>query len=201
MTEPAPAARLIRRYANRKLYDVQTSAYVALEDLAELVRAGEELRVVDTSTGDDITAQTLTQVILDEGKRGSSLLPTDLLHAALRRGGRALDAGRGAVGGAVGTAVGTLRHGVDDLLHHSFGRLSRVLPGPRADELDALRQQLAQMERTVAALVARQGAPPNVSPNAAPSTPHDSGPSAPGPAAADAARIAAPPSPTEDPSR
>ena len=162
MSDAATPARLIRRYTNRKLYDVRASAYVALEDLAEMVRAGEELLVVDTATGDDITAQTLTQVILDEGKRGHSLLPTDLLHAALRRGGRALDAGRGAVGGAVETAVGavgTLRHGVDDLLHQSLGRLARVLPSPRADELDALRRQLAEMERTLAALVARQPAP------------------------------------------
>jgi polyhydroxyalkanoate synthesis repressor PhaR len=158
VSETVAPPRLIRRYANRKLYDVRASAYVALEDLATMVRAGEELRVVDTATGEDITAQTLTQVILDEGRRGPSLLPTDLLHAALRRGGRALDAGRGAVGGAVESAVGTLRHGVDDLLQQSLGRLSRVLPGPRADELDALRRQLADMERTLAALVARQPA-------------------------------------------
>ncbi len=157
--------RAIRRYANRKLYDVRTSAYVALEDLAAMVRAGEEVRVVDTVSGEDITAQTLTQVILDEGKRGPSLLSTDLLHAALRRGGRALDAGREAVGGAVGSAVGQLRHGVDDLLHQSLGRLSRVLPGPRVDELDALKRQLADMERTLDALVRRQqGAEPPAAP-------------------------------------
>ena len=161
--EPTPRLRPIRRYANRKLYDVRTSTYVALEDLAAMVRAGEEVRVVDTVTGDDITAQTLTQVILDEGRRGPSLLSTDLLHSALRRGGRALDAGREVVGGAVGSvgttvgsAVGQLRHGVDDLLHQSIGRLSRVLPGPRADELDALRRQLADMERTLATLVRQQ---------------------------------------------
>lgn len=164
VTKPVPRTRLVRRYANRKLYDVRTSAYVALEDLAAFVRAGEELRVVDVATGDDITAQTLTQVILDEGKRGPSLLSTDLLHAALRRGGRALDAGRDAVGGA----VGSLRHGVDDLLHQSLGRLTRVLPTARgvdrADEIDALRRQLAQMERTVAALVASQSQPSQATP-------------------------------------
>jgi polyhydroxyalkanoate synthesis repressor PhaR len=155
---PAGPARLIRRYANRKLYDVRTSAYVALEDLAALVRGGETVQVVDTVSGEDITAQTLTQVILDEGRRGPSLLPTDLLHAALRRGGRALDAGRD----AVGDAVGQLRHGVDDLLHQSIGRLSRVLPVARADEVEALRRQLTAMERTLADLVARQPAAPEL---------------------------------------
>ena len=128
MSDTAP--RLIRRYSNRKLYDVRTSTYVALEDLAALVRAGETVQVVDQTTGDDITAQTLTQVILDEGRRGASLLPTDLLHAALRRGGRALD----------------------DLVQQSVGRLSRVLPVARADELDALRRQLADVERRLSAL-------------------------------------------------
>jgi polyhydroxyalkanoate synthesis repressor PhaR len=172
VAESDAAPRLIRRYANRKLYDVRTSAYVALEDLAALVRAGETVQVVDMGTGEDITAQTLTQVILDEGRRGPSVLPAELLHTALRRGGRALDAGRDAVeavGEAVGGAVGQLRHGVDDLLHQSIGRLTRVLPGARADELDALRRQLAEVERTLAALVARHdasGAAPH--PNDAP---------------------------------
>lgn len=183
MADSAPSLpRVIRRYANRKLYDVRTSTYVALEALAVMVRAGEEVRVVDTVSGEDITAQTLTQVILDEGRRGPSLLSTDLLHAALRRGGRALDASREVVGGAVGSAVGQLRHGVDDLLHHSLGRLSRVLPGPRAEDFEALKRQLADMERTLDALVRQQQratpppapprpAAPPADPPADPSTP------------------------------
>jgi polyhydroxyalkanoate synthesis repressor PhaR len=191
------SARLIRRYANRKLYDVRTSTYVALEDLAALVRAGETVRVVDQATGEDITAQTLTQVILDEGRRGPSLLPTELLHTALRRGGQALDAGREAVGGA----VGQLRHGVDDLLHQSIGRLSRVLPVARAHELDALRRQLADVERTLATLVAGQ-APPATRPEA-PAGPADQ-PTAPAPFgapsdASDGAPVAPPDA--SDPSR
>lgn len=142
--------RPIKRYGNRKLYDVQASAYVSLEDVAALVRAGETVVVTDNATGEDITAQTLTQVLLDEGKRGSSPLPTDLLHAALRRGGRALDHG-----------IDSLRHGVDDLLTGSLGRLSRVFPVPRADELGELRAQVAQLERTVEALLtAQQGRAP-----------------------------------------
>ena len=171
MPAPIDAPRLIRRYANRKLYDVRTSAYVALEDLAALVRAGETVQVVDMGSGEDITAQTLTQVILDEGRRGPSVLPVDLLHAALRRGGRALDAGldagRGAVG-AVGEAVGHLRHGVDDLVQQSFGRLSRVLPAARTDELDALKRQLADVERRLAGLAPRPAEPAAPSPVPAP---------------------------------
>ncbi|HZF68071.1 MAG TPA: polyhydroxyalkanoate synthesis regulator DNA-binding domain-containing protein, partial [Gemmatirosa sp.] len=154
--------RLVRRYGNRKLYDVRTSAYVSLEQLAELVRGGETLRVVDTATGEDITAQTLTQVILDEGKRGRSLLPTELLHSALRRSAHVLDAGLG----AARSGLDTLRHGVDDVAQGTLGRLSRALPAlpglpvARADDVEALRRQVEQLERTLTTLVAaQQGAP------------------------------------------
>lgn len=200
MTDDAP--RLIRRYPNRKLYDVRTSAYVSLEAVAALVRGGETVQVTDTATGDDITAQTLTQVILDEGKRGASLLPTDLLHAALRRGGRALDAGldvgRGAVD-VVGGAVGQLRHGVDGLLHQSIGRLTRVLPVGRGDELDALRRQLADVERTLAALVAREA--PASPPATAPHGDAAAHPAADGPSAAPAASPPGEPDPRPQPPR
>lgn len=163
-------SRVIRRYGNRKLYDVRTSAYVALEDLAAMVRAGETLQIVDNPTGEDITAQTLTQVILDEGKRGPSLLPSDLLHGVLRRGSQALDAGRHTVG-AVRDAV---RRGTDDVVHHSVERIARVLPAQRGDakrgdELDAIRRQLADVERTLATLVARQA--PDGAPAATPPAP------------------------------
>jgi polyhydroxyalkanoate synthesis repressor PhaR len=140
--------RQIKRYGNRKLYDVQASGYVSLEDLATIVRAGETVEVVDNATGEDITAQTLTQVILEAGKRGPSLLPTELLHDALRRGERALD-----------TGLDQLRHGVDDLLQGSLGRLARVLPVGRADELQQLRTQVARLERTLTQLVAAQSPP------------------------------------------
>jgi polyhydroxyalkanoate synthesis repressor PhaR len=116
--------RLVRRYGKPEALRRATSAYVSLEQLAELVRGGETLRVVDTATGEDITAQTLTQVILDEGKRGRSLLPTELLHSALRRSAHVLDAGLG----AARSGLDTLRHGVDDVAQGTLGRLSRALP-------------------------------------------------------------------------
>ena len=63
-------ARRIKRYDNRKLYDTETSEYVSLSDIADLVRGGETVEVVDNVTGPDITDQTLTQIILEEGKSG-----------------------------------------------------------------------------------------------------------------------------------
>ena len=62
--------RHIRRYGSRKLYDTEESRYVSLDEVGELVRQGQEVEVVDTQSGDDVTAQTLAQVILEESKGG-----------------------------------------------------------------------------------------------------------------------------------
>jgi polyhydroxyalkanoate synthesis regulator phasin/uncharacterized ubiquitin-like protein YukD len=66
----APERHLIKKYANRKLYDTRTSSYVTLEDLAGLVRDGHEIKVVDRETGQDLTQVTLSQIVLSEEKRG-----------------------------------------------------------------------------------------------------------------------------------
>ena len=68
----APERHLIKKYANRKLYDTRTSSYVTLEDLAGLVRDGHEIKVVDRETGQDLTQVTLSQIVLSEEKRGPS---------------------------------------------------------------------------------------------------------------------------------
>ena len=85
--------RLIKRYESRKLYDTEESRYVSLEDIAAWVRGGQEVRVVDNATAEDVTAQTLTQIILDEGRRGTSFLPSELLHELVRVGERAVTTG------------------------------------------------------------------------------------------------------------
>lgn len=128
-------ARLIKRYENRKLYDTQASAYVSQSDIAEMVRRGETVEIVDNVTGSDLTAQTLTQIILEEGKNGGHLIPTELLHDLLRRGGKAIDVG-----------LEQIKHGVDDLVQGSLGRLSRLLRSPKSDELEQIRDQLVHLE-------------------------------------------------------
>src|SRR4051812_20742859 len=131
-------ARIIKRYGNRKLYDVAGSEYVSLDQIATLIRTGETVEVVDNVTGEDITAQTLTQVVLEEGKRGRGVLPTELLHDLLRRGGKVIE-----------SRVGQVKHGVDELVQGSLGRITRVLQGPHTQELKELRSQLAQLEATL----------------------------------------------------
>ena len=128
-------ARQIKRYENRKLYDTEASAYVSLADIAQLVREGETVEVIDNATGKDLTAQTLTQIILEEGKRGHSTISTETLHELLRRSSDALDAG-----------IEQIRHGVDDLVQQSLGRFNQLVQPPQHGELQQLRKQLSQLE-------------------------------------------------------
>ncbi|KQY85144.1 polyhydroxyalkanoate biosynthesis repressor PhaR [Brevundimonas sp. Root1423] len=71
---------VIKKYANRRLYNTATSAYVTLEDLAKMVREGTEFVVFDAKTNDDLTRQILTQIIFEEESRGEALLPVQFLR-------------------------------------------------------------------------------------------------------------------------
>ena len=69
----------IKKYANRRLYDTESSTYITLDRLAQMVREGREFEVVDAKTGEDITRHVLTQIIVDEDARGSTMLPLNFL--------------------------------------------------------------------------------------------------------------------------
>ncbi|TAN33732.1 hypothetical protein EPN29_05505 [bacterium] len=71
---PTPERHLIKKYANRKLYDTRTSRYITLEGIAELVRDGHEIKVVDRENGHDLTQVILSQIVLSEEKRGPARL-------------------------------------------------------------------------------------------------------------------------------
>ncbi|MCS5637516.1 MAG: hypothetical protein NZ990_13425 [Myxococcota bacterium] len=92
-------AILIKRYANRKLYNTHTSRYITLKGIAQLLDAGEEVRVIDKETGEDITSVALSQILVDS-ERSHTQPPDTLLSQILGRGGDAL--------------YDALRKGVDD---------------------------------------------------------------------------------------
>jgi polyhydroxyalkanoate synthesis repressor PhaR len=71
---------VIKKYANRRLYNTSTSAYVTLDDLATMVREGIDFVVYDAKTNDDLTRQVLTQIIFEEESRGEALLPVQFLR-------------------------------------------------------------------------------------------------------------------------
>jgi polyhydroxyalkanoate synthesis repressor PhaR len=70
----------IKKYANRRLYDTESSTYVTLDRLAVMIREGRDFQVIDAKSGDDITHQVLTQIIVEEEARGSTMLPAGFLR-------------------------------------------------------------------------------------------------------------------------
>ncbi len=81
----------IKRYPNRKLYDTDAKRYVTLEDIAEMIRSGQDIHVTDHESGDDLTTLTLTQIILEQEKKASGFLPRSLLTSLIRTGGDTLE--------------------------------------------------------------------------------------------------------------
>jgi polyhydroxyalkanoate synthesis repressor PhaR len=77
---------VVKKYGNRRLYDTQRSAYVNLEDVAALIRAGEDVQVVDARTGEDLTGEVLLQVVM-ESLQGADLIPLGMLRRIIRVSG------------------------------------------------------------------------------------------------------------------
>jgi polyhydroxyalkanoate synthesis repressor PhaR len=110
---------LIKRYANRKLYNTETSRYITLKGIAELIDVGEEVRVVDNETGEDITKVALGQILVDTERTHVSA-PDNLLSQILGKGGDAL--------------YEALRKGVDDANLNFEDLQDRVRKFVRAEE-------------------------------------------------------------------
>lgn len=81
---------ILKKYSNRRLYDTRNSRYVTLEDVAGMIRSGEQVQIQDAATKEDVTAFILTQIILEVAKRKNSLLPIPALHLIIRYGDNAL---------------------------------------------------------------------------------------------------------------
>jgi len=81
---------VIKKYANRRLYNTQTSSYVTLDHLCEMVKEGVDFEVRDARTGDDITRSVLTQIIFEEEAKGQNLLPIRFLRQLIRLYGDSL---------------------------------------------------------------------------------------------------------------
>ena|ERR1700687_3209015 len=97
--------RLIKRYGNRKMYDTHASRYVTLDEVTEMVRAGDDLRIIDNDSGEDLTAVTFAQIIFEEQKRKSGFLGLPVLRRLIQQGGAtvqevltSIDRGREALG-------------------------------------------------------------------------------------------------------
>jgi polyhydroxyalkanoate synthesis repressor PhaR len=81
-----PDARIIKRYANRKLYDTEHSRYVTLDQISEMIRAGDDVKIVDNKTKEDLTTVTLAQIIFEEEKKQRSFLPLGAMRNIIQNG-------------------------------------------------------------------------------------------------------------------
>ena len=80
-------ARVIKRYANRKLYDTQHSRYVTLEQISGMIRAGDDVKIIDNKSKEDLTTVTLAQIIFEEEKKQRSFMPLATMRNIIQNGG------------------------------------------------------------------------------------------------------------------
>lgn len=82
--------KTIKRYQNRKLYDMQDSCYVTLEDIRDMLKEGADVRVIDNATKEDLTSVTFAQIIFEEEKKQKGVLPLNIFKQIIATGGEAL---------------------------------------------------------------------------------------------------------------
>jgi polyhydroxyalkanoate synthesis repressor PhaR len=119
------APKIIKRYTNRKLYDTVESRYVTLDEIAEMVKAGAEVQIVDNRSKEDLTSVTLAQIIFEEEKK-TSKMPLSMLREIIRTGGERLQT---FIADEVNPRIGAIREGAEQAV-------ARVLPFKRADGKD-----------------------------------------------------------------
>jgi polyhydroxyalkanoate synthesis repressor PhaR len=118
--------KTIKRYANRKLYDTERSCYVTLDDIAEMIKTGEEVRVLDNKTGEDLTSVTLAQIIFETEKK-ENFMPLGLLTNLIRSSGDALgEFARGHVD-RVQAKAQELKEGAEKMRQHVEERIERLI--------------------------------------------------------------------------
>jgi polyhydroxyalkanoate synthesis repressor PhaR len=179
---------LIKRYANRKLYNTQTSRYITLKGIAELIEADEEVRVIDNETGEDITNVALSQILVDNERSNSSVSQTllselisrggDALYGALRRGVGDASEGLGELqksvrrviksreddAAKIGEWIAVATPDFDQIVQNAMERVFKLLDLPRRADIEALNQNLQRVADAVESLEhARQTDPPKES--------------------------------------
>ncbi|MDR6113738.1 MULTISPECIES: polyhydroxyalkanoate synthesis repressor PhaR [unclassified Sphingomonas] len=90
--QAADGVVIVKKYANRRLYNTETSSYITLDHLAAMIRAGRDFKVVDAKTDEDITHNVLTQIIMEEESRGETMLPVNFLRQLISMYGDSMQA-------------------------------------------------------------------------------------------------------------
>lgn len=137
--------RLIKRYGNRKMYDTQASRYVTLNGVADLVRQGEDLRIVDNDTGEDLTALMFAQIILEEEKRKNGLIELPALRWIIQRGGATVQEFLNRVDRGREALENLAEKGVKQLLKTGEAHETSTHPHPREGQHEAGRGLLNEI--------------------------------------------------------
>jgi polyhydroxyalkanoate synthesis repressor PhaR len=143
----APDRHLIKKYANRKLYDTRTSRYITLDEIAQLVRDGDDIKVVDRDNGADLTQITLSQIVLSEEKRGPARIVDaggEILHD---RGQALLEYVRSAlnVPGDIRNQVERRREGLETMADDAIDRALHRLRIPTRKDIDRINDRLDRL--------------------------------------------------------
>jgi polyhydroxyalkanoate synthesis repressor PhaR len=136
---------VVKKYANRRLYNTESSSYITLENLADMVRAGRDFVVYDAKTGDDITRGVLTQIIVEEEGKGHNLLPTNFLRQLIGFYGGGL---QGVVPGYLDQAMKAFSQHQEQMqaaMKKTVGSMSSLFPFGNMEEIS--RQNMAMIDR------------------------------------------------------
>src|SRR5436190_6696345 len=156
----APERHLIKKYANRKLYDTRTSRYMTLDGIAQLVRDGHKIKVVDRDNGNDLTPVTLSQIVLSEEKRGPARIVDaggEMLHD---RGQALLDYVRKTlnVPADLRTEVGRRREDLETMADDAIERALRRLRIPTRRDIERINERLDRVTAQLKKAGASNGA-------------------------------------------
>ena len=141
--QPAQPPVVVKKYANRRLYNTETSSYITLDNLADMIRAGRDFVVYDAKSGEDITRGVLTQIIVEEESKGTSMLPTPFLRQLIGFYGGSL---QGVVPRYLETAMSSFARQQQQLRMAMQQTLSPFLP-MGVEEMG--RQNMAMIERAM----------------------------------------------------
>jgi polyhydroxyalkanoate synthesis repressor PhaR len=158
----------IKKYANRRLYDTESSAYITLDKLAQMVREGREFEVIDAKTGEDITRTVLTQIIVDEESTGSNMLPLNFLKQIIGLYGNSMQnfvptyleaamdafktnqgAAKDAFGGNMFAELAKRNMAMFEDAAKTFSGKAKAAEESGSEELDQLKAELAALQAKV----------------------------------------------------
>lgn len=139
----ATAPVVVKKYANRRLYNTESSSYITLDSLAEMVRDGRDFVVFDAKTGEDITRSVLTQIIVEEENKGRAMLPTGFLRQLIGFYGNSMQS---VVPKYLEQAMGAFAVQQDQVRRAMHNTMGSFMP-PGLEEVG--RQNMAMMERAM----------------------------------------------------